>query len=96
MTITKETLEQLETSLQDEKCVKALGAAETAADVREIMKDKGIEVDDEFAQAMIQKRDAVLSGEELDADTLELISGGKGFGGMFFGAGVGAGIGGLG
>ena len=90
MAVAKEILDKLDAALADEACVKALRAAEDPAAVREILKARGIDAGEEFAQALIQQRDAVLAGEELDEMALEYVAGGKGFGGMFLGMGGGA------
>ena len=93
MALTKDILDKLDAALADEACVKALRAAENPVAIREILKARGIEVGEEFAQALIQKRDDVLAGEELDEMALEYVAGGKGFGGMFLGMAGGAAVG---
>ena len=90
MELTNEILEKFDAALADEACVKALRDAEDSAAVCEILKAKGLDVGEEFAQALIQKRDAVLAGEELDEMALEYVAGGKGFWGMLIGGCIGA------
>lgn len=67
------TLEEL---LQDEAVVRYLGEANDVEEIKTFFEEKGVAVDDDFAQQMIENRDKVLASDDIPEEYLELVSGG--------------------
>ena len=77
MNYTEEYLEQINTALEDEDFRRTLQKVANADEAIAAFAGRGIEVDTEMAQAMIEKVNYFKAGGELSEEELEMVAGGK-------------------
>ena len=76
MEYTEKMMIEIDEALKDEEFVGKLAEAGDIAEFKAIFLTKGIEIDDEIAQAAMAKMEAIRNGAELTAEDLEMVAGG--------------------
>lgn len=76
MEYTENMMIAIDEALKDGDFCNKLAETTRAAEIKALFLEKGIEVDDELANAAFKQKERVLAGEELSEEELELVAGG--------------------
>ena len=77
MQYNEEKLKSIGEALEDSAFAEKLRETQCADEIKAAFQEKGIEVDDEFAQSAFEKKEFLKNGGELSAEELEWVAGGK-------------------